>query len=294
MTKKQEATLNTKPHKKVAGAISKTKAKAMRRKATPVVVKTSMAATTTSTSKGRSGSNSNPHQVLLAQLMEQHLSNIGEHEEDQDNETKPSEGAPGLSFAAILSTLGMNDRNTGWRNAWKDLHQRGLIEQQLQQQQADNGSVGGFFTSPFGLTQKGIDEATTDELKEAMAAIAKNKPKTNAEHHERIKAKLMNERGEQIFDLLLESYTNSVDGGSDDNDAAQSRTELARKIGISDRGAYFSYALQQLKNLGYAEDVKDGNNRKKVRLTDKCFPFPIERKANNEGNDEKNASKPSK
>ena len=68
----------------------------------------------------------------------------------------------------------------------------------------------------------------------------------------------MNSRGEQIFDLLLKNR-------------ALTRKELARALGISDTGAYFSYALQQLKDLGYAENIRGEGKGNKVSLTDKAF-----------------------
>lgn len=208
--------------RKANAAMSKTKAKAMRRKPTPVVV------------PPKAGGKSNPSQVLLGKLLECHAVEAEEYS--------------GLSFEDIMNSLGMNNRNTGWRNAWKELNQQGFTE--------EKGS-GGFFTSKFGLTDAGLEEAATDEYKEALAAATVTQPKTNAEHQERIKAKLMNARGEQIFDLLMER-------------GPLSRNELAKILGISDRGAYFSYALQQLKNQGYAEVVGKGKG-KKVRLAQKAF-----------------------
>jgi hypothetical protein len=218
------------PGKKTTSkAISKTKALATRRKPKALVVPTSSGGTKDDTSK--------PNQVLLTKLMEQHMLESGL-----------------VSFASIMTSLDMNDRNTKWRIAWKDLQEQDYTEQ---------ATEGGFFTSGFNLTKAGLDMAATDEYKEAMAQM-KTTPKTNEEHHARIKRKLMNKRGDQIFDLLLQH-------------GRLSRKELASILEISDRGAYFSYALQQLKDLGYAENVPDaGSGRKKVRLTDKAFVGPRE------------------
>lgn len=178
-----------------------------------------------------------PADVLLGQMMEQYLG---------DNESAPS-------YASIMSSLGMNDRNTPWRKAWKDMSTQGLTEQV--------GS-GGFFTSGFHLTEKGRDEASTDELKELMSkTTASFKPTTDDELHTHIKSKLMNKRGEEIFDLLLKN-------------GPMSRKELAKSLGIRDTGAYFSYALQQLKDLGYAENIKGDDGKTKVQLTDKSFVTP--------------------
>lgn len=211
--------------KRKGNAMSKTKALATKRKTGGPAFKAKAEGT--------------PKEVLLSQMMEQYTV-------DKDKS---------LSFGDILKGLGMNDRNTGWRNAWKDLEKNGLIE-------AAAGS-GSTFTSGFRLTEKGREEASTEEYEELMK---RNKglgggPKTNEELHERIKGKLMNERGEQIFDLLLQHGT-------------LSRKELAKHLGISDTGAYFSYALQQLKDLGYAENVSGDGRGKKVRLTDQAFVDP--------------------
>ena len=182
-----------------------------------------------------------PAEVLLGQLMQQYL---------VDDSSAPS-------YASIMSGLGMNDRNTPWRKAWKDMSTQGLTEQH---------ETGGFFTSGFRLTKDGIEAASTDELKELMAKtdVASN-PKTDEELHEQIKSKLMNKRGDQIFDLLLKH-------------GKMTRKELAKALGISTTGAYFSYALQQLKDLGYAENVKGEGRSCNVRLTDKSFVHPREGK----------------
>ena len=207
-------------------------------KASKVVSKTKLLATRrkTATPAFKAKTNGKPGEVLLGQLMQQYL---------VDKESAPS-------YASIMSGLGMNDRNTPWRKAWKDMLEKGLIEQQE--------SSGGVFTTGVQLTEQGIDEASTDELKEVMSKTESAKATTNEELHERIKAKLMNERGKQIFDLLLKYE-------------AMSRHELAHCLGISDTGAYFSYALQELKDLGYAEDVREGRS-KRACLTEKSFVTP--------------------
>ena len=192
-----------------------------------------------------------PVEVLLEQLMQHHL--LAESDGDGDGNDDESSTTLGPSFCGILQGLDMNDRNTSWRNAWKSLSESKLISQIK--------SGGGFYTSGFRLTTKGLEEASTDELKEIMAknnTISKQ-PQTNDELHQRIKAKLMNQRGEQIFDLLLKY-------------GSMSRYELAKSLGISDRGAYFSYALQQLKDLGYAENaIRDRDGKNVVEITVKSF-----------------------
>lgn len=109
---------------------------------------------------------SSPDQILLAKLTEQYAV-------DKD---------ASISFADILKGLGMNDRNTKWRNAWKSLEQNGLME-------SSGEDSGGFFTSGFRLTAKGVDEVASDEYKQAMTATV-SQPKSNEELHEQIKAKL--------------------------------------------------------------------------------------------------------
>jgi len=205
----------------------------VKRKASTAISKTKARAITRKTVVASAGKGSGPpKQVLLAKLMEQHI---------MENYS--------VSFADIMTDLGMNDHNTTWRERWKDLEEEGYTKPSA----AKGGPV---FTSGYQLTPKGIELAATDEYKQALV----NKPKTNDELHERIKGKLMNKRGGEIFDLLLER-------------GPLTRNELSGILGISDRGAYFSYALQQLKDLGYAEDDpnKVKGMKKKVRLTDKAF-----------------------
>ncbi|OEU18120.1 hypothetical protein FRACYDRAFT_238554 [Fragilariopsis cylindrus CCMP1102] len=220
--------------------ISKTKALAMRRKGAGQI----------NFKAKRTGK---PVEVLLEQLMQHHLLAESDGDGDGDGDVDESSTTLGPSFCGILQGLDMNDRNTSWRNAWKSLSESKLI--------AQIKSGGGFYTSGFRLTTKGLEEASTDELKEIMAknnTISKQ-PQTNDELHQRIKAKLMNQRGEQIFDLLLKY-------------GSMSRYELAKSLGISDRGAYFSYALQQLKDLGYAENaIRDIDGKNAVNLTGKSF-----------------------
>lgn len=144
--------------------MSKTKARAYTRK--PKVV-------TVSSSCG-SGA---PDEIMLDKLMEQHVM-----ENDE------------VSFADIMKDLGMNDRNTKWRNAWKELKEKEYTERSI------NSESGPFFTSGFRLTTTGIALAATDEYKQ----LKTNQPRTNEELHAKIKGKLMNKRGDQIFDLLLQ------------------------------------------------------------------------------------------
>lgn len=230
--------------------MSKTKALAMRRK--PAAVKAHLAASTCGSAKG-----SKPDQLLMAKLLEQYIlhQDPNAEEETLEGQKDTTSPVPGLSFCDILKSMGMNDRNTGWRNAWKDLIQTNLIEP------STGSGGGGTFTSPFCLTKKGIDKSSTPELKAALEQAKQQRPKTNEEHHERIKSKLMNNRGVQIFDLLL-------------NEGPLSRLDLAAKLGVNHTGAYFSYALQELRELGYAENVKGDGKKMKIQLTNKAFITP--------------------
>lgn len=199
--------------------MSKTKAKAISRKRCGTVAVTKLTGST-------------PDQILLSKLVEHHQSE------------KYS-----VSFVDILKELGMNDRNTKWRQVWKNLESSGYIK-------ASEKTSGGFFTGGFGLTQTGIELAASDEYK---ATMHESKPLTNEELHKRIKSKLINKRGDQIFDLLLKQ-------------GPLSRLELSKTLGISDRGACFSYALQQLKDLKYVEfDPTSKGPGKKLRLSKNAF-----------------------
>lgn len=175
-----------------------------------------------------------PDATLLSKMMEQH-----------------EIGGDGASFAGILKDLGMNDRNTGWRNVWKEL---------ISQKYIEASGTGAVFTSAYKLTEAGVEVAATDEYKQARAFAMANQPKTNEELHERIKKKLMNNRTVQIFELLHEK-------------GSLTRTELSGTIGISDRGAPFSYGLKQLKTLGYVEvdTAISSRGSKKLRLTSKAY-----------------------
>ena len=225
--------------------ISKTKALAMRKQGSSGGHASFKAKTT-----------GKPAEVLLGQLMEHHLYAIdsGIDNIDDNDPSASSATTTGLSFCNILHNFKMCDRNTSWRKAWKGLSEQNLISQ--------IESSGGFYTSAFRLTPTGLDEASTEEVKEIMAknSVVSQKPKTDDELHEHIKGRLMNQRGEEIFDLLV-------------GHGPMSRKKLAEHIGISDRGAYFSYALQQLKDLGYAENViaESGTRKTKVTLTGKSF-----------------------
>ena len=216
--------------KKRSSTLSKTKAKATTRKKKIIACVTKLTGGT-------------PDQILMTKLFEQQVV--------MNNKS--------VSFVDILKELGMNDRNTKWRNTWRELEQKGYIQQSMGKEMSSGG--GSFFVSGFHLTDTGMDVTATDEYKQAMKSNKEilAKPKTNQELHKQIKEKLMNKRGDEIFDLLLKF-------------GSLSRTELSGKLGISDRGAYFSYALQQLKDLGYVEiDSDNPGKQKRLRLSDSAF-----------------------
>ncbi|KAL3911754.1 MAG: hypothetical protein SGARI_001489 [Bacillariaceae sp.] len=163
-----------------------------------------------------------------------------------------------ISFVDLMAEYGMNDRNTGYRDAWKDLASgKEFIEI------ADASGQGPKFTSEYQLTPKGIEHAVdkgmiSSDISNDDGESTKKKPKTNEELHEFIKSKCMNNRGHDIFRLLLTK-------------GSLTRKELAEgHLKISNTGAYFSYALAQLKELDYVEKDPNGKNGK-LRLSTKCF-----------------------
>jgi hypothetical protein len=154
----------------------------------------------------------------------------------------------------------MNDHNTNWRDAWKQLLEEGLILAE---------TTGGMFTSDFRLTDKGMDHCMSPEQKELQQLMEKP-VETNEEHQDRIKkcyCEGWNGRGVEIFDLLLKH-------------GSCKRKEIAALIGISDRGANFHYSLKALLDHKFVE--KDPNLKGNIRLSDEAFlslddrPDPVE------------------
>ena len=184
-----------------------------------------------------------PRDVILAKMLECH------------EDAAEMDGKKSISFVGIMDSFVMCNRNSKWRDDWKALYGEELIAPEIE----NVGPVSAFQTD-FVLTEEGLKAAgfTPKDI------LPSKTPKTNKEHHDMIRAKLLNNRGIQIFDLLLER-------------GPMSRLELAAALGISDRGAYFSYALQDGKEQGYfevdpaTEGLKKG---KKVRLSAKCFVAP--------------------
>lgn len=163
-----------------------------------------------------------------------------------------------LSFVELMKARKMNDRNTPWRNEWKNLIQEGYI-----QPKGAGGS--GTFTSDYALTDKGEARAGSPEQKE-IKRLMEATVNTTPEKHAQIRKLCMNKRSVQSFDLLLKH-------------GSMTRKEIALMIGISDRGGPFSYGLRHLKQLGYiVEDTKNSQRgNKKLMLSDRCFMNPKDR-----------------
>lgn len=157
----------------------------------------------------------------------------------------------GVSFRQCSKDMDFMERTKTYRTSWTTLIDEGCIE-------ASDSGGGAVYTGNYKLTQKGKDYATTPEYKEYLKDLA-FVPKTNEEHHERIKKRLKWQKyGSMIIDLLLEH-------------GALTRKELAAICGIVDRSHAFSYAIQELnteKGKGYIERL---SNCKEFVLTPKSF-----------------------
>jgi hypothetical protein len=185
-----------------------------------------------------------PADAILAKMMDLHL----------------KRGKAATSFGAIMKAKKMNDHNTNWREAWKQLIDDGLILAE---------TTGGMFTSEFRLTDKGLDHCMSPEQKE-LRNIMEKPAETNDEHQDRIKKVYCdgwNGRGVEIFGLLLKH-------------GSCKRKEIAALMGISDRGASFNYSLKALHDHKFVE--KDPNCKGNIRLSDEAFlslddrPDPVE------------------
>jgi hypothetical protein len=215
-------------------AASKTKLQATRNK---VVVRPKITT--------KDGKEMTPEQRFLAKLMDRYAESEGDAEK----------GA--ASFCDIMGEFGMNNRNTGQRKVWAS-----MIETKHYIERVAGGKGTSLFTYECKLTQAGLEAAAAEGME---LSIPSGTPTTNKELHERIKSKCMNNRGHDIFDLLLKK-------------GPLTRKELAeQELKISNRGAYFSYALQQLKDLGYVERDPSASNKAKLRLSDKCFVVSTDR-----------------
>ena len=165
-----------------------------------------------------------------------------------------------ISFEAMMEIRKMNNRNTGWRNEWRNLIGDGYI----QPSKSTKGGGTAIFTSDYELTEKGEDRVGSPDqkkLKELMDATVN----TTEEQHARIREICMNNRAVQIFDVLLKH-------------GSLTRKELAATIGISDRGAPFSYGLRQLKHHGFIVNDETKNGRVKyLMVSDAAFINPKDR-----------------
>ena len=160
-------------------------------------------------------------------------------------------GKETVSFQQLSKDLSFMERTTSWRDSWKILmNKKHFIEI------AEGTSV---FTGECRLTEAGKDHAATPEYLEYIKDL-NFIPRTNDDHQARIKKRLINDKGRQIFDLLL-------------NHGSLSRTELSTILHCNDRQHKFSYALQDLKKKNLVESVGE----KKIRLSDNAFLSPGER-----------------
>lgn len=168
-----------------------------------------------------------------------------------------------ISFVSIMKTRKMNDRNTTWRNEWRSMIEKGLIHPSGDDTTAGSG---GTFTSNYELTEQGEDRAVSTPAQKEAKRLLELQPKTTEEEHARIRKICMNNRTVQIFDLLLKH-------------GKLTRKELAATIGISDRGAPFSYGLRQLKELGYVlvDKTSSLKGRKVLMISNKAFLDPKDR-----------------
>jgi len=162
----------------------------------------------------------------------------------------------------------MNDHNTPWRKEWRNLIKDGFIKEASSKSlsgSSENGGGNGIFTSRYELTEKGEDHCGCPRLR-AMKLDIETKAKTSAEQHDKIRKLCMNNRAVDIFDLLLKH-------------GSLTRRELAATVGISDRGAPFSYGLRQLKKLGYivVDEKIAKRGKKSLMLSDKAFLDPKDR-----------------
>ncbi len=202
-------------------------------------------------SKGKAGGNASIADTILATMMAVQL----------------KRHSSSLSFVSLMKARKMNDRNTGWRNEWRNLILKGYIQPATSKTCSESSKAGsnGIFTSDYELTEKGEEKAGSPEQKE-IKRLMESTVNTTAQEHERIRKLCMNNRTVQIFDLLLKH-------------GSLTRKELAATIGISDRGGPFSYGLRQLKRLGYViVDEKASERGKKIlKLSDRAFFNPNDR-----------------
>jgi hypothetical protein len=150
-----------------------------------------------------------------------------------------------VSFEQLSKDLDFMVRTKSWRSSW-----RTLVEDKKFIEPVDPSSS--MFTAEHKLTQAGKDHASTPEYKEYLKEL-NFVPQSNEEHQKRIKNRLINAKGREIFHLLC-------------NHGSLTRKELSTLCKVNDRSHQFSYGLQDLRTKNYVE-----KNDNKFRLTDAAF-----------------------
>lgn len=159
-----------------------------------------------------------------------------------------------VSFEQLAKDLDFMVRTKSWRSSWK-----ALIDDKKFIEPVDPGLS--TFTSDHKLTQAGKDHASTPEYKEYLKEL-NFVPQSNEEHQERIKNRLINTKGSEIFDFLIKY-------------GSLTRQELSTLCKVNDRSHKFSYALQDLVTKKKLVE-KTGS---KLQLTDAAFLDPSDRPA---------------
>jgi hypothetical protein len=172
-----------------------------------------------------------------------------------------------ISFVSLMKARKMNNRNTPWRNEWRNLIEEGYIKPVTSKPSSESSEGGGngMFTGNYELTDKGEDQAGSPEQK-TIKRLMETTVNTTAEEHARIRKLCMNNRTVELFDLLL-------------NHGSLTRKELAATIGINDRGGPFSYGLRHITRLEYiVVDEKNAQRGKHLLMvSDKAFMNPKDR-----------------
>lgn len=139
-----------------------------------------------------------------------------------------------VNWEMIARECGFHVRTKTAVAAMKDLEEDGLVVK-------ENGH--------YKLTEKGLEAIGANDCQRVI-------PTSNEEYHAQIKSKLM-PKGPIIIDLLL-------------NKSPQHRNDLAAGMNMKSGTHSFSYALKQLKDLGYVCEAKGGKG-KLLQLSHKAF-----------------------
>ena len=160
-----------------------------------------------------------------------------------------------VTYELLRIDLNIGKRAKSWGLGWKALREEGLVEA------CSNAEYKG-----YQMTQRGKEQAATDEYREYLKESS-YVPMSNKEKHERIKKRLMWQiYGRRIFDLLLKHGALTIE-------------ELAAIVGVK-RGAHkFSFAVKELKDKFYIENITNFPNDhcEKIHLSDACFLKPEDR-----------------